>query len=203
MVMDAARDGYVSALKGGVFFAPNEKSTAKKQMAEGVDKVVGMAKLYLIGLAPSIDPDMIEERIIIPVPGISVPLSGAIDLTDKNSWMIDIKTAGKKWPESKAEGSIQATMYAALYHTKTGNYPSKISFEIFTSTKTPVHQSIETKRNEKDFEVLKLRIQQIINSMNAGIFPPAEPGHWSCSPKWCGYWWTCQYIPEHKKILPK
>lgn len=203
VIQDAARDGYNEAIKEGVFFPVEEMPSAKKQVSEGADTVVTLAKLYHESLAPSIMPKMVEETIELFDPEISLPFKGTLDVATVDKWMPDIKTSAKRWPEQKAHDSVQGTLYNQLYHSHTGEYPKKLSFEILTKTKTPVHQSIETSRTPDDWEVLLLRVQQMIASINAGIFQPAEPGHWTCSSRWCGYFWTCKFIPAHKKILPK
>ncbi|KKL55855.1 hypothetical protein LCGC14_2251250 [marine sediment metagenome] len=203
VVQDAARDGYVKSLENGVFFSPEEAGSAKTQMAEGVDTTVSLAGLYHKELAPKILlPKYVEERIVMDVPGVDIPFSGIIDVYTDDCWLLDIKSAAKRWPEGKADQEIQPTMYNELIKHRTGSYPKKLSFEIFTKAKEPKYQPIETTRTPDDFKVLVQRAQIMMKSIMAGIFPPAQPGHWICTPKWCGYWWTCPHIPKHRKIIP-
>jgi len=203
VVQDAARDGYVKSLENGVFFSPEEVSSAKIQMAEGVDTTVSLAGLYHAELAPQILlPKYVEEKIVMDVPGIDIPFSGIIDVYTDDCWLPDIKSAAKRWPEGKADQEIQPTIYNELIKHRTGSYPKKLSFEIFTKAKEPKYQPIETTRTSDDFKVLVQRAQIMMKSIMAGIFPPAQPGHWICTPKWCGYWWTCPHIPAHRKIIP-
>lgn len=203
VVQDAARDGYVKALQEGVFFPPDEVPTAKEKMAEGVDTTVTLAGLYHKSLAPQVQPAMIERRILMEAPGLDVPFAGTVDVLTTDGWWFDIKSAARKWPEGRADSDVQATLYGELVRAETGKYPARLSFEIFTKTKEPAHQHIETTRQPEDFDALVSRSQVMLRSITAGIFPPAEVGHWLCSPKWCGYWYSCPYIPAHKKLLPK
>lgn len=202
-IKDAARDGYLKSLQDGVFFPISEVSTAKKQIAEGVDIAVNLASLYHDSLAPQIKPNLVEERISMDVDGLPLPFVGTVDVFTKDNWLPDLKTAARKWSQVQADSSIQATLYNELVKHHTGQYPAKLSFEIFTKTKTPAHQSVETTRMGEDFGVLIKRAQIMLNMIQAGIFPPSDPGFWGCSFRYCGYWWTCDHIPKHKKILPK
>jgi len=114
---DAGRDEYVRLVKDyGVFFPPDEKGTAKKQLIEGVDTTTGLIKVYHKKLAPTIQPRLVEERISFEDPDIPIPLEGTIDLLAEpgSGWLADIKSAAKKWSESKAKGDIQITLYRQL-----------------------------------------------------------------------------------------
>lgn len=202
VIQDAARDEYVRRVNDGVFFPVEELPTAKKQLSEGVDMVTALAWLYRESLAPLVNPVAVE-RVITLEDDLPLPLRGIVDVYTHDKWLPDIKTAARKWPQSSADSSIQATLYRQLIKEEFGEYPEKISFEVFTKGKKPAHHSIETTREAADYEILKLRIHSVMKSINAGIFPPAEAGHWCCSRRWCGYYYSCQYIPKHKKILPK
>ena len=76
-------------------------------------------------------------------------------------------------------------------------------FDVLVGTKTPGLQSLSTRRDEQDTAILVRKFQIMCASLNAGIFPPAQPDHWCCSPKFCGYWYTCPHIPAHRKTLLK
>lgn len=203
VILDAARDGYIKSVEEGVFFPPDEASTAQKQLTEGIDLTVSLAGLYRQSVAPEIHPALVEKRISMDVEGIDYPFAGTVDVYTTDNWLPDLKTAARKWPDKRAESSPQFTLYNELIKHETGRYPAKMSVEVFIKTKEPKHQRIETYRKPEDFDVLLKRIDTMIKSINAGIFPPAEPGAWSCSPVYCGYWWSCPHVPEYKKILPK
>jgi hypothetical protein len=202
VVQDAAKDGYIKAVQEGVFFPPDEVSGARKQIEEGVDVTVDLAKLFRLGLAPQIQPVLIEENIYLSDPRLPVPFRGTIDVLDESNWLIDIKSSKNKWAAGKADSEIQPTLYNELVREKTGEYPRKITFEVFTKTKRE-HHSIETTRTREDYEKLVIVTEQMIKCINEGIFLPAPPGSWQCSMKWCGFYLTCKYIPNHRKIIPK
>lgn len=202
VVKDAARDGYVKAIEEGVFFPPDEADSAKKQLSEGVDITVSLAGIYCGALAPKIRPAIIEKTVLMSIDGFDYPFAGTVDVYTEDKWLPDLKTAARKWPDKRAEASPQATLYNELIKHETGEYPDKLSFEIFIKTKEPYHQTIETSRRPEDFEALLQRVRLMMRMVEAGMFPPAEPGSWQCSPRYCGYWWSCPYIPAHKKTIP-
>lgn len=203
VVKDAARDGYVKSIQDGVFFPPDEASTAQKQIAEGVDSTVNLAGLYHKDLAPKIQPALTEKTIKMAADGLEIPFIGTVDVYTQDRWLPDLKTAARSWPEDRAHNAYQITLYNELVAHELGEYPAKLSIEVLVKTKTPKTQSIETSRKPGDFDVLVQRAKLMMQMIEAGFFPPADPSSWSCSPKYCGYYWTCPYIPAHKKIIPK
>ena len=203
VIQDAAAEAYAKELKNGVFFAPDEVPGAKLAMAEGKDTVVSLATLFRWELAPQIQPLLVEEKIIIDIPGVDLPVVTILDCYTRTKALRDLKTAGKKWTEEKAHSSHQPTAYREAIKTVTGEYPESICFDVLVSSKTPALQTLPTFRTEDDLIILSRKYNIMVAGINAGIFPPAEPGSWMCSPKWCGYWFTCPYIPAHRKILPK
>lgn len=201
-IQDAARDGYMKSIQEGVFFAPDEANTAKKQLSEGLDDTVRLAKVYAESVAPLIIPIMAEKKLSVTIQGIELPIVGTLDVYTADKWLPDLKTASSKWAQDKADSSPQPTLYRELIKEETGFYPEKMSFEILVKNKTAVHQSIETTRDESDLEALKKRINLMLLMIEKGIFPPADPSGWSCSPKWCGFYFSCSYISFHRKHMP-
>jgi hypothetical protein len=204
VVVDAAVDGYKKSCLRGVHFSPQEKTTAKTQLAEGVDLAATLGGLFYDSLAPTLDPVAVEETIILAEPGLPLPLEGTIDWreADPKKWA-DLKTAAKKWNQNEADTAIQPVLYPRLVASVTGVVPTELRYEILTKTKTPEHQTITTRRTEDDWRLLKGRINFMWAQLQAGMFPPADPSHWGCSPKWCGYFFTCKHIPAWRKVLPK
>jgi hypothetical protein len=198
VVQDAARDGYVQACQQGVFFAPDEVAGAMKTLAAGVDITTNLAKLYHKSLAPKIQPAIVEERLTLEVEGLWLPFSGIVDVYTEDDWLPDLKTADKKWANGRADTETQATIYNELVAERIGHYPSKISFEVFTKSKME-HHSFETTREHGDWLILVEKAKLMLKSIQAGIFPPAQPGSWICSPAWCGWFFSCPYISVRLK----
>lgn len=198
VVQDAARDGYVHACQDGVYFPPDELGSAKKTLIEGVDVTTKLAKLYHESLAPKLQPVIVEERLFLEVEELWLPFSGIVDVYTEDDWLPDLKTSDKKWPNGRADTEIQTTLYYELMVSRTGHYPRKISFEVFTKSKME-HWSFETIREPDDFLILVEKAKIMLKSIKAGIFHPAQPGSFWCSVKWCGYWFSCPYISQRLK----
>lgn len=204
VIKDAARDSYISSCGEGVFFPREEAPTARAQLSAGLDIAVSLTELYAESLAPKIQPELIEKEVYLAVPELPLPIRGTVDLTaDGGKWLPDLKTAKAKWPQQKADQSLQKCVYPSLVEHATGRSPERFTFEVFTKTKVPKHHSVAAEIGIYDLQSFITRARVMMDMIYAGIFPPAEPGHWKCSPKWCEYWWSCRYVPAHKKTLPR
>jgi hypothetical protein len=202
-IQDAAADAYVKALQDGVFFSPEEAPGAKNAMSEGKDTAVALAGLFRRELAPQIQPALVEEKVTVDLPGVDIPIITILDCYTQDKALRDLKTSGKKWAEDKAHGSHQPTAYREAIKAATGEYLAALRFDVLVSTKTPSLQTLSTTRTAEDLKILTSQFNIMIASLRAGIFPPAQPDHWVCSMKWCGYFFTCPHIPAHRKTLPK
>ena len=191
---DAARDEYKRLIfDHGVFFPKEELSSAKKQLAKGIDTTVGLTESYHKNLAPRIQPIMVEKKIYYKDPDIEIPFVGTVDLLAKPNWLADMKSAARKWPENKIKTDMQMTIYRELLKAETGKYPSKMTVEVFTKTKDFGYQTLVAERDEKDWVLLKKRVQSMLKMIKAGCFPPCDPSGWVCSPRWCGFYQSCNY----------
>ena len=198
-VQDAAADAYHAELQNGVFFPPAERPRATIAMAEGKDTAVRLATVMRNELAPNIRPEFNEQRDVLEI-GLELPVVTILDLYTRDGALRDLKTASKPWPEDKAHASLQPTLYRESVRAVTGAYPTKIAFDVLVNTKKGASlQTLETVRTDDDMRIITIQFQLMLNSIRAGIFPPAAPESWQCSPRWCGYYYTCQYIPSHRK----
>lgn len=202
-VQDCAAEAYDKALREGVFFAPDEVSGARKAMAEGKDSAVALATLYRKELAPTLNPKFVEEKIYLDLETVPLPVLTVLDLYTEDEALHDLKTSSKKWTDDKARSSNQPTAYREAIRQATGSYPQEILFDVLVNNKKPILQTLSTNRTQADTIILAKKFNLMLAAIKAGIFHPAEAGSWACSPKFCGYWFTCPYIPEHKKVLPK
>ena len=202
-VQDAAAEAYDKALSEGVFFAPDEVPGAKAAMAQGKDDTVSLATLFRRELAPAIMPVLVEHRVTLEIPGVALPVVTILDCYTADRKLRDLKTSGRKWADDKAHTSPQPTLYRESVKEATGEYPEELLFDVLVNNKTPVLQTIPTSRTEEDLQILVRQFGIMTASIQAGIFPPAQPDHWCCSMKFCGYFFTCPHIPAHRKIMPK
>lgn len=199
-IQDAARDGYIQAVKNGVFIPAGEEAGAKKELASGVDTVTNLAAAYARQLAPSITPVAVEEKLQAEVPGLPVPVLGIMDVLDVSGWCPDLKSASRKWSAGKEGGQLQPPIYTYLLRTARDIAMPTFSFEVISHKGD--HQHIPVHVQPEDMGHIVTRAQILLYNVQAGLFLPAEPGHWMCNPKWCGYWWSCAYVPAYRKTLP-
>jgi hypothetical protein len=192
-LQDAARDHYVTLIREeGVFIPKDHVSEKERLLAVGLDAAVRLTKLYWESLAPTIWPRLVEEKMTCDV-GVGLPLQGTIDVLTTDQWLPDLKTAEKSKGLKEADHSLQLTFYAGLVAHQTGTWPRKVSLEILVNNKEPKLQSLTTSRGPEDWRNLLQRIYLMVTQIEAGLFPPCDPGAWICSPFWCGYFWTCTY----------
>lgn len=192
-LQDAARDEYVRLVTDeGVFIAKDQLSEKEKLLGAGLDAATRLTKLYREALAPQIHPVLVEERIEIDA-GLALPLAGTIDLVTIDNDLEDIKTADKSKNSNEANNSLQLSFYAGLYKSRMGEWPNKTNLRILVNSTTPKLQTLESSRSEEDWYRLLGRIDLMIRQLNTGLFPPCSPDSWMCSPRFCGYWFTCKW----------
>lgn len=192
-LQDAARDHYIRLVKDeGVFIPKDQVAEKDTLLAKGLDATVRLTALYRTSLAPSIKPVLVEETLTLEA-GLALPLKGTIDVLTAEHWLPDLKTADKSKSLQEAEYSLQLTFYAGLVANRTGAWPKKVSLEVLVNQKEPKLQSLQSQRGPKDWTNLLARLALMLAQMEAGLFPPCDPGAWMCSPQWCGYFWTCTY----------
>jgi hypothetical protein len=192
-LQDAARDHYLKQIKEeGVFIPKDQVSEKERLLAGGLEATVRLTALYRQSLAPAIQPLLVEETVILDT-GLALPLQGTIDVLTTEHWLPDLKTADRSKSNGEADHSLQLTFYAGLVAHHTGRWPARLSLEVLVNNKEPKLQSLSTTRGSEDWANLLLRVGLLLKQMQVGLFPPCDPGAWVCSPKWCGYFWTCKY----------
>lgn len=183
----------------GFRLTPEEISVGvSPTMARTVQTITVLSGLYADQVAPRIQPDLIEEKIVVEIPGTEVDLAGTIDLSTTDGRLKDFKTANRSKSQKDADESLQLTLYDFLYEKKTGRKPTGVDLEVLVDLKTPKHQQISTVRTARDRQVLFNRTNVMLKSRQAGIFAPAQVGSWICSPKWCGFWDTCPFVNSER-----
>jgi len=198
-LQDLARDTYKTLIENeGVYLAPEELTEAQKLIAEGLDTAVTLTGLYRDRIAPEIKPYLIEKEIFIQVDDLPVPFRGTLDLITEDHLIIDFKTTSQKWSQEKADGLLQPTFYWFMAKAE-GISPNKFVFKILIKKSHPEVQTLETTRTEEDLWALIQRARVLIQAIEKGVFPPTNPENWWCSPRFCGYYATCPYIPPYKK----
>lgn len=142
----------------------------------------------------SVKPESLEMKTELTMPGISVPIVGYIDMIQNDGIPIDIKTSNSRWSQEKADSDLQPTFYlAALEQLQMVKLPAKFKFLVFTKTKNPTVQILETTRTHEDVFALYSLVGEVWQAIQREVFTPTDPGNWWCHPKYCGFWDVCEY----------
>lgn len=152
------------------------------------DDGVGLIKLYISELAPSITPLAVEHKFEVQIAGTT--LLGYIDLITTDGLIIDHKVVSRTPAENAADEDIQLSGYALGYRHLYGSLPQGVQFNYLVRNKVPKLVARTAKREEKDLARFERIVEGAIKAIDAGIFYP-NPGNILCSSSACGYWDLC------------
>ena len=137
----------------------------------------------------------IERFVELSVPGVPIPIIGYIDLIADDDVPIDLKTSSQAWSSGKAQSEIQPLFYlAALTQGGEVNHNFRFRHVVFTKTKNPQVQVIESQHSLAACFWLLTMIGEVWKAIDAGHFP-CNPTGWKCSPKFCDFWAMCRGKP--------
>lgn len=198
---DAAATAFDKARAAeGVLLTPEEQSIgADSVLGRAKDRAVKLTGLYAQRVAPSIQPALVEERVRIMLPDAPVDLLGVLDVATADRRVKDLKTSSRTKTQAEADQSLQLSLYALAYRAHTGSDAAGLDMEVLVDTTTPKHQQLSTARGRRDYLVLVARLNAFLRARDAGIFPPAPIGDWSCSDRWCGFARTCPYYTPERR----
>jgi putative RecB family exonuclease len=141
-------------------------------------------------------PRAVEVMLREELPGLSVPLTGALDLVEGDFTPVDFKSAAAKPDPAHAafDHEIQLVSYQLLLEAATGEVPRSLDLVFLVKTKTP--QVIRVKSPPADAH-RKRRVTTLLETAVEGIasdrFHP-QPGM-QCS--WCQFRNECAaWLPE-------
>jgi putative RecB family exonuclease len=141
-------------------------------------------------------PRAVEVLLKEKIPGLSVPLTGAMDLVEGDFTPVDFKSAASKPDKPKAifDHEIQLVSYQLLMEAATGEIPPSLDLVFLEKTKKP--QTIRLKSPPADAH-RKGRVVALLETAVEGIasnrFHP-QPGM-QCS--WCQFKNECMaWLPE-------
>lgn len=110
---------------------------------------------------------------------------GYVDLITDTSQVIDQKLKARLPSQRDLEVDLQLSTYAWL--------TSLHSLALAVAQPNGKASLLFTERNEADVERVQALYSRVWCSIQAGIAVPAEPGHWMCSPAWCGFHSRCPF----------
>ena len=139
-------------------------------------------------------PRAVEVMLTEDIPGLSVPLKGAMDLVEGNFTPVDFKSAAAKPDPANVafDHEIQLVSYQLLLEAATGEVPPSLDLVFLVKTKKP--QTIRVKSKPAD-DHRKWRVVNLLETAVQGIaskrFYP-QPGM-QCS--WCQFRNECLKWP--------
>lgn len=199
-IQDAAVAALDETIADGITLTDEEESTGLRIVTSQLrDDVADMALVHAEKQAPDYQPVLVEHRVTIELPSSPRDLVAVIDLADNKDRVTDFKTAKRAKSQDEADGSLQLTIYAAAFKAETGRDVALVQLDTVVQTKTKTYRDLKpSDRGPRDLSALAARIDAVNRAIDAGIFPPAAPGSWQCSPRYCGYARTCPYINPHR-----
>jgi len=191
------RDEFMNLWQAGVMLTEDEADNVKTVLGSSVDMSVRLAALHYDNVAPDVNPVAVEEPFVIEMKNYPYDLAGRKDVRTATG-IHDVKTKAASPPANAAQ-SNQMAMYALSEKVKpAGKLSEYVSLEFLVKTKTPklvIRQAIPT---EDWINPLLKRIEQmmkIIQAVKEGHigFTPADPEHWCCQKKYCGFATDCDF----------
>ena len=163
-----------------------------------IDRAVALTELLAKRVTPSIQPALVEQRVVIQLPHHRFDLLGYLDVADSEGRVRDLKTSGRRKTQDEVDRSDQLTFYDLGYRALTGRPPAGVTMDVLLDQKRPDVQTLHAVRDEHDHRVYLNRLNSAVAGVAAGSFPPAPLGAWWCSPRFCGYWQTCPYVNSER-----
>lgn len=197
---DAISDSIKNQFESGIALTDEEaKVGMKKIKAKLTDELTDMSSL-LVKSAKTIQPVSVETRQEIFLEKLNKSIVYVMDVEGEDESIVDYKFTGRKKTDLQVSTDGGLTTYALAYRIKNGKMPKRIMFHNFVSGKkgNELH-FIPAERSESDLLAIYNRYGAAIKGIEAGIFAPAELGHWKCSEKWCGYFNSCPYVNSERR----
>jgi hypothetical protein len=219
-VLDIARDSVNDAFTNEVDCPPAEKLRLRYAIQQRVKDLTEYAHRKF---CPTIQPKAIQRPFSIRldgflrrrgIRGMKVDMVGTLDIeaysydfssaTEPAGEVIhDLKSSKRTPPKDAADSMhwLQMAFYALGKEHEDGRLPLWVQIDTLVSLKKGVtHNPSRGLRSNLDFAALFNRIEHMVRSLRAGIYAPADRGHWACSEAWCEYYSTCPYVKNAKVI---
>ena len=157
-----------------------EKHSPESCREEGA----GLIECFIAAVDPHERVLSVSESFALPIvdssgASLEKPLVGEIDCVverDGEPVLVDWKTAARRWPQSQADKSMQATAYAYAYGRLHGLGLPEFRFDVLVKNKTPVFQQLDTRRREADVDRFAELAKQAERIVAHELYYPNEHG---------------------------
>jgi len=190
-VQEAARDGVRRRFADEVVLTDDEHALGRDKVAgAAIDTAARLAGLYHEEVTPTREPLAVERPWEIDLGG-GVTVSGVTDLVCADA-IDDLKTAGKA-PGADAIRTPQLALNQLAIQTIDGQAPERVRLVTLTKTARPKVVTQEATIGDRERAAVVTRIEAVAAAIKAGVFVPADPTSWTCTPKFCGWWDRCPH----------
>jgi putative RecB family exonuclease len=126
----------------------------------------------------------VEQAFSFNLPGISVPIIGAIDLVEEDESgaliITDFKTSGRSYSVGDVDRNQQLTVYQmAMKRNGHAGHEILLKFDCLIKTKSPKFESYWTTRSEIDEIRMERKIRQVWSGISKGVWVPNDVS-WKC-----------------------
>ena len=179
--------------KGNTLLLPDDKP--EEQREGGINQI----KHYHKEMAPTIQPETVQEKFEIEVEGFDYNLLGYSDIITDDGIVIDNKTASKSPPSNgniQFDHLLQMTVYDLGYQMSRGKEAKGVRLDYLIKTKTPKIVTVEPKitNAERTFlqKIMGITAERATMLFKEEITPTPNRAGFLCSKRWCGYWKMCE-----------
>lgn len=184
-VQDAASDAFDSMLAEVQWDEDEDPGKFK-------DQTIELVSFYHQEVAPTIQPVMVEQPVLLEIPETEFVIKGIIDLVDSNGYIRDTKTKNATPPQKTVDSCLQLTIYAMGYRQLTGKIEAGVMLDNLVSLKKgPKYVPLISHRTDRDIKRLTNIARAVINCIKGGAYVP-NPNSNMCSETKCDFWKICQ-----------
>lgn len=198
---DIAATSFAREIGRGIVYSKDEKAIGIPQAtAHHKDAAIELSALYVTEVAPPVIPVAVERKVVIKPQDSQIILTGYIDLVqdDQGDVIRDLKTKEKAPWEGEAKVSQQLTMYTLMRLADTGVMPRASRLVQLVRTPKRHEMSVvvqETTRESDDIARLVRRLNVAVESVEKGVFVPADESAPGSPCAWCEYAdGTCKFV---------
>ncbi len=213
-VIQQARDAVDRSFQGEIELDPEECAAGKSTIkGAAIDSAVRLAEAHAESVAPAIEPVTVERSFSLRLDEFlaareisgELDLVGTIDLeqeTEDGERIRDLKTTRRAPQEGTAAKSTQLAAYAVAKRVLDGRAPAGVALDYLVDGARVRHiEQIASAPDALQEAALLNRVAMVAKAIEKGVFPPVEPGHWTCSRKFCGYYDLCPYTANPHSML--
>lgn len=200
-MLDAARDEVNRQVKNDyVDLRSAELDGLNKNAAAGhiIDTTLKIIKVDRQQLQSTIQPVEVEIERTIKLKSWPFDLAMTIDSIDRDRFITDCKTSGKKWTQEKADSEYQPSIYILGCRAHQGFNPAGFRYHCLSCTpkKHIIYaKCLITQRTDRQIISVLERFVAMDEAIKAGVFAPAHQSSWKCSAQWCKFYRKdCKFV---------